>query len=68
MGARGVTSKSTKSQQQRCCLVVTCAKRARESQMKNTSQAQDNPGRLPGGRAFELSLVEETGIIKEIFW
>jgi len=38
-----------------------------ESQTRNTSQAQGNPGRLPGGRVFELSLVKETGIIKEAF-
>lgn len=67
MWGPAVASKSTQSQWQRCYLVITYTERATKSQMRNTSQAQGNPGRLPGGRAFELSLVEETGTIKEIF-
>lgn len=47
--------------------VITYTESATESQMRNTSQAQANPGRPPGGRVFELSFVKETGIIKEVF-
>lgn len=35
--------------------------------MKSIKQAQGNLGRLPGGGGFELSLVEEIGMIKEVF-
>lgn len=38
-----------------------------ESQKGSIKQDQGNPGTLPGGGVFHLSLVEETGMIKEVF-